>query len=50
MSESLREVVAAGVRHRHPEYDEKQVRLAVIRLALGDDLFHKVYPGVIVQV
>jgi len=46
MSESLRRVQADGVRDRHPTYSEEQVRLAVIRLAIGDDLFAKVYPSV----
>jgi hypothetical protein len=50
MSDSLREVAAAGVRHRHPEYTPEQVRLAAIRLTLGDDLFQKAYAGVIVDV
>jgi hypothetical protein len=49
MSDSLRALTAAGVRHRHPEYDEEQVRLAVIRLTLGDELFRQVYPGVAVD-
>src|SRR5437588_5125605 len=34
MTNSLREVVASGVRSRHPEYSDDQVRLAVIRLTL----------------
>jgi hypothetical protein len=46
MSDSLRRVVASGVRSRHPEYSEEQVRLAVTRLWLGEDLFRKAYPGV----
>jgi hypothetical protein len=37
MSDSLRGVVASGVRHRHPDHDEEQVRLAVIRLTLGEE-------------
>ena len=45
MSNSLREIVAAGVRSRHPGYNEEQVRLAVIRLYLGEELFKKAYPG-----
>lgn len=49
MSEDLRQLSAIGVRGRHPEYTDDQVRLAVIRLWLGDDLFHEVYPGVDVQ-
>jgi hypothetical protein len=40
---------AAGVRSRHPDYTEEEVRLAVIRLRLGEELFGKVYPGADVQ-
>jgi hypothetical protein len=50
MSDSLRAVAASGVRGRHPDYSEDQVKMAVIRLSLGDDLFRKVYPGVDVAV
>ncbi len=50
MTDSLRRVVAAGVRARHPEYSEEQVRLAFARLWLGDNLFRQVHPGVEVAV
>jgi hypothetical protein len=50
MSETLRDVVASGVRSRHPNYPDEKVRPAVLRLALGDELFARVYPGVDVQV
>jgi hypothetical protein len=46
MSDSVRRLSAAGVRSRHHDYSEEQVRLAVIRLSLGEDLFRKAYPGV----
>jgi hypothetical protein len=46
LSGTIRDVVADGVRNRHPEYDEEQVRLAVMRLMLGAELFQKVRPGV----
>ncbi|MFN0159047.1 MAG: hypothetical protein ACKVRP_13370 [Bacteroidota bacterium] len=36
---------AVGVRMRHPEYTDDEVRLAVIRLRLGDELFCKAYPA-----
>ena len=49
MTADLRRRLAEGVRQRHPEYSEDQVRLAVIRLTLGDDLFRTVYPGVDVR-
>jgi hypothetical protein len=50
MSDTLRRTVASGVRSRHPEYGEEQVRLAVSRLWLGEDLFRQVYPGVEIAV
>jgi hypothetical protein len=50
MSDALRGVVTAGVRARHPDYSDQQVRLAVARLWLGDELFCKVYPGVEIAV
>jgi hypothetical protein len=46
MSQFLRDVVVAGVRSRHPEFSEEQVRLAVIRLTIGEELFRQAYPGV----
>jgi hypothetical protein len=50
LSDSLRRLAAVGVRARHPDYSEDQVRLAVIRLSLGEELFRKVYPDCDVQV
>lgn len=44
-----RRTLEAGVRLRHPNYDDDQVRLARIRLQLGDKLFQEVYPGVEVE-
>ena len=46
LSRSVRDIAAAGVRHRHPDYTDEQVKFAVIRLCLGDELFRKAYPGV----
>jgi hypothetical protein len=45
MTASTRAITAAGVRSRHPDYTERQVQLAVIRLTLGEELFRRVYPG-----
>jgi hypothetical protein len=50
MRNSLRQVVAAGVRQRHPEFSPYQVRLAVIRPILGDKLFREVYLHAGIQV
>jgi len=49
LSGDLREIVASGVRSRHPEYDERIVQLAVLRLAWGDELFRRVYGDVKVE-
>ncbi|MCL4190123.1 MAG: hypothetical protein KJZ87_00150 [Thermoguttaceae bacterium] len=48
-SDQLRDVLEAGVRQRHPDYDDRQVKLAAIRHRLGDTLFREVYPGVEVE-
>jgi len=50
MTDTLRRIVADGVCNRHPDYTEEQVRLAFIRLWLGEDLFRQVYPGVDIAV
>ena len=39
-----REVRRRGIAERHPEYDDDQVRLALIRSELGDTLFVSAYP------
>jgi len=44
LSRSCRELLREGVRRRHPDYDERQIQLAVIRLTLPEDLFSAAYP------
>jgi hypothetical protein len=44
LTEVARSLLTAGVRKRHPEYDEDQVRMASIRLWLGHDQFRAAYP------
>ena len=44
LSQLSRGLLADGVKHRHPEYDEEEIHLAVIRIELGDALFLTVYP------
>ena len=44
LSQFTRGLLADGVKLRHPEYTANEIRLAVIRLELGDELFLKVYP------
>jgi hypothetical protein len=45
LGEMTRRTTMAGIRRRHPEYDDVQVRLALARLLLGDDLVRRVWPG-----
>lgn len=45
LSENVRQIAAEGVRRRHQDYDDEQVRLAVIRLQLGESLFAEAFPG-----
>jgi len=45
LSETCRTLLAEGIRKRHPTYNEEQVRLALIRCLLQEDLFLKAYPG-----
>jgi hypothetical protein len=45
MSEDVRRLAEAGVRHRHPNYSNQQVHAAVTRLMLGDALFRAAYAG-----
>jgi hypothetical protein len=40
-----RQAAEAGIRARHPEYDDAQVRLALARLVYGDDLVRRAWPG-----
>jgi hypothetical protein len=40
-----RRLLEDGVRRRHPEYDNQQVRVAFLRRWLGGDLFRRAYQG-----
>lgn len=44
MSTSARAITLAGIRSRHPEYDERQARLALFRMLVGDELFRRAWP------
>jgi hypothetical protein len=39
MSDNLRQIVEAGVRHRHPDFDPRKIELEVLRLMIGDKLY-----------
>jgi hypothetical protein len=40
-----REIALAGIRARHPHYDEQQVGMALVRLRLGDEAALSVWPA-----
>lgn len=44
LSHTVRTVAMSGIRHRHPQYTEDQVRQAYARLCLGDALVRAVWP------
>jgi hypothetical protein len=44
-SRLAREVMRAGIRKRHPDYDVEQVEEALARLLWGDELYRKAKPG-----
>lgn len=46
---NLRKITEAGVRQRHPDDTEHQAQLGAIRLAIGEELFKKVYPNQDIQ-
>jgi len=49
LSDGLRATIEAGIRQRHPEYDDNKVRLAIFCLTLGDKLFSQCYPDIKVK-
>jgi len=46
LSDHLRRTVESGVRHRHPDWDEKSVKRAVLRLTIGERLFRQAFGDV----
>jgi hypothetical protein len=44
LNETVRQLSMAGIRARHPEYDDNQVQRAYCRLVLGDQLVHALWP------
>jgi hypothetical protein len=44
MSDDVRRIAAEGIRQRHPEYSEHEVRRALLALLYGADSAAKVWP------
>jgi len=49
LSDGLRATIQSGVRQRHSEYNDNMVRLAALRLAIGEQLFRQAYPDIKVK-
>ena len=45
MSDDLRRIAADGIRMRHPDYTESEVRRALVALLYGADAAARVWPG-----
>lgn len=45
LSDGLRATIEFGVRQRHPDYSDSMVRLAALRLAIGQQLFDQAFPA-----
>ena len=50
LSDNLRSIVEAGVRGRHPDYDDRKVKQQVLRLMIGEALFKQIYPDIKTQI
>lgn len=44
LADMSRQLLASGIRARHPEYTDEQVRLAAIRIWLSPEVFRLAYP------
>lgn len=44
MSDEVRQITAESIQRRHPEYSEEEVKFALFRLNLGDELFQAAWP------
>jgi len=44
LSKFSKKLLEEGIRSRHPEYSEQEMKLAVIKILLGNELFGIVYP------
>ncbi len=45
LSDFARRISLAGIRHRHPDYDDELAHLALARLRFGDDLVAQAWPS-----
>ena len=43
LSNNLRSIVEAGVKLRHPDYEEREIQHEVLRLMIGETLFKQMH-------
>jgi hypothetical protein len=44
LSAMTRTIALESIQRRHPGYDDREARLALFRLLLGDELFRRAWP------
>ena len=45
LNRELCRMEAAGIRRRHPDYDEREVFLALVRIRYADEVVRAAWPG-----
>jgi hypothetical protein len=45
LCDNLRNITKAGIRRRHPDYTDRQVTQAYLRLIIEPDLFKQIFPN-----
>jgi len=43
LNDNLRQITEAGVRMRHPEFNEQAVQKEVLRITMGDESYYKMF-------
>ncbi len=46
LSDAVRSTLEEGIRKRHPDYTERMVRLAAVRLSVGEEIFRRLCPRI----
>ena len=46
LSDAVRETCVAGIKERHPDYSPDKIKLVILRLSIGKDLFNQIAPKI----
>jgi hypothetical protein len=49
LNQGVRRTIEAGIRHRHPDYNDRQIKLARIKLMVGKEVFNNLIPGIEIE-